>query len=214
MKLIKASYEIITPINGEEIIFELERFGRISHLSEPKTNNPNDRFKEACSFIKKWGIDAHHETILEAFDITVQFIIDTGVSHEQVRHRITSPMQESSRYCNYLKEKYGSNVSFIEIKPHLKNPNVSYDIWLKHMELSETAYFNMLNAGELPEIARSVLPKSLKTNLNVKANIREWRDILKKRTSKAAHPQMREVMQPLLAEFKQRIPILFDDINY
>ena len=160
MKIIKANYEIITPIDSKTIMFELERFGRISHLSEPRTEDPDARFKEACDFVQKWGINAHHETILEAWDLTIQFIIDTGVSHEGVRHRITSPMQESSRYCNYLKEKYGQNVSFIEIKPHLKNPDISYDIWYNHMAACETAYFAMLEAGEKVEIARSVCPRS------------------------------------------------------
>jgi thymidylate synthase (FAD) len=214
MRIVKAKYRIITHIDAEAFIFEMERFGRVSHLSEPKTNDPKERFKEACSFIKKWGIEAKHETILEAKDITVEFIVDTGVSHEGVRHRITSPMQESSRYCNYAKAKFGSNVSFIDIKPHLRNPDVSFAIWFNHMAASEKAYFAMLEAGELAEIARDVLPKSLKTNLNIKANIREWRDIFRKRTALAAHPQMREVMRPLLEELKTKIPVVFDDIQY
>lgn len=232
MKLIKPSYNIITKLDTLSVanmLFEIERFGRISHLSEPKADG--DPISNAISFIKKWGIDANHQTILEAVDLTVEFIIDRGVSHELVRHRLTSPMQESTRYCNYSKDKYDGHITFI-IPNWLQNTikegiymsvfpgeKLSTDSaaqrWGLSMFESEDNYLYLTNICKWPaQQARSVLPNSLKTNVNVKANIREWRDILTKRTSTAAHPQMREVMCPLLDELKAKIPIIFDDINY
>ena len=191
---------------------ELERFGRVSHLSEPKTSG--DILKNARDFVQKWGIEMNHATILEAWDLMIEFQVDRGVTHEAVRARLTSPMQESTRYCNYSKEKYNSEINVIDIESHLKNPSVSLDIWINAMNFAEKSYFAMLEAGESAQIARSVLPNSLKSKLDIKANLREWRDILTKRTSLAAHPQMREVMCPLLDELKLKLPVIFSDINY
>lgn len=212
MQIVKASYNIISKIDELEIMTELERFGRVSHLTEPKTSG--DPLENARSFVKKWGIDAGHWTILEAWDLTVEFIVDTGVTHEAVRHRMASPMQESTRYCNYSKDKFGGDISVIDIAPHLKNPDISLLIWLNAMNNAEESYLAMLAAGEDAQIARSVLPKSLKSTLDIKANLREWRWILEKRCHKSAHPQIREVMIPLLNELKLKLPAIFGDLNY
>lgn len=212
MKILKPSYTIISNINELEIMKELERFGRVSHLSDPKTSG--DELENSRNFVKKWGIEAGHWTILEAVDLTVEFIVDRGVTHEAVRHRMTSPMQESTRYCNYSKEKYSNALNVIDIEPHLKNPDVSLEIWMTAMVNAEMAYMAMLNAGETPQIARSVLPNSIKSKLNIKANLREWRWIFEKRCHKSAHPQIREVMLPLLEELKEKLPIIFKDLNY
>lgn len=231
MKLIKPSYNIITKLDTlsvDNMLLEMERFGRISHLSEPKIEG--DPILNATSFIKKWGIDANHQTILEAVDLTVEFIIDRGVSHELVRHRLTSPMQESTRYCNYSKDKYDNQVTFIipnwlkikegtytDLQTVIENTQggiKGFPYWASLMLQAELAYNSLIEHGWQPQEARSVLPNSLKTKVNIKTNIREWRDILIKRTSTAAHPQMREVMRPLLDELKTKFPIIFDDINY
>lgn len=212
MKVLKANYKIISKIDELEIMTELERFGRVSHLSEPKTSG--DVLRNARDFVQKWGIKMNHATILEAWDLMIEFQVDRGVTHEAVRARLTSPMQESTRYCNYSKEKYNSEINVIDIESHLKNPSVSLDIWINAMNFAEKSYFAMLEAGESAQIARSVLPNSLKSKLDIKANLREWRDILTKRTSLAAHPQMREVMCPLLDELKLKLPVIFSDINY
>jgi thymidylate synthase (FAD) len=231
MKLIKPGYNIITKLDTLSVanmLLEMERFGRISHLSEPKIEGAP--VSNAISFIKKWGIDANHQTILEAVDLTVEFIIDRGVSHELVRHRLTSPMQESTRYCNYSKDKYDNQVTFIipnwlkikegtytDLQTVIENTQggiKGFSYWASLMLQAELAYNFLIEYGWQPQEARSVLPNSLKTKVNIKTNIREWRDILIKRTNSAAHPQMREVMCPLLDELKTKIPIIFDDINY
>lgn len=237
MKLIKASYEIITHINGEEILKQIELASRTCYKSEDKieyedwilTNENGDKqainnykAKSARNLIPKL-ISRGHEAMLEfGGNITVKFICDRGVSHELVRHRLCSFAQESTRYCNYGKDDH---ISFIipswckEIKEQESNicpyiDDTTETIWLHTMYKCEEGYLNMINQGWLPQQARSILPNSLKTEINMSANIREWRHILKLRTSNAAHPDMRELMRPLLDEFKARIPILFDDITY
>src|SRR5271157_232963 len=113
MKVIKSSYKIITEINAKKILNELERFGRISHKSEKQMTGT---LEDSKNFIKKFAIDLKHETILEAYDLTIEFEIDRGISHEIVRHRLTSPMQESTRYANYSKDKFGKEITVIDIK--------------------------------------------------------------------------------------------------
>ena len=222
MKLIKASYEIITPINGEEILKQIELAARTCYKSEGKIeynlegSNPHALKEVAISariLIPKL-ISRGHEAMLEfGGNITVKFICDRGVSHELVRHRLASFAQESTRYCNYNKEE-----DIIFIQPcwitDISSDNEDVTNWYDAMCESEDRYNNLISLGWSPQQARSVLPNSLKTEINVSANIREWRHILKLRTSKAAHPQMRELMCPLLDELKNKIPILFDDITY
>lgn len=205
----KSNYRILTSINEKEIMNTLELFGRVSHKSE---NAYTGELKDSRNFIKKYAIRLKHETILEAYDLIIEFNIDRGISHELVRHRLTSPMQESTRYCNYSKDKFGNNISVIDIFDHLKNKN-NYSLWKEAILKCEEIYLKLILSGEHPQIARSVLQSSLKTTVDVKANIREWRDILMKRTDSTAHPQMREVMLPLLKELKEKLPILFDDIK-
>lgn len=156
-------------------------------------------------------IERGHESVLEHVSISVRFIVDRGVSHELVRHRLASLSQESTRYCNYSKDGFGREITVIE--PTALNLNGSaYIAWLGGCKCSENAYFIMLDSGATPQEARSVLPNSLKTEVVISADLREWRHILRLRTDKAAHPQMREVMVPLLNELKKEVPALFDDI--
>jgi thymidylate synthase (FAD) len=247
MKLIKANYKILTPINGEEILKAIELAARTCYQSDGKIEyeytkieyeytNPNTKevdivphpkwefyAKSARILIPKL-MNLNHEAMLEFGGmIIVRFIVDRGVSHELVRHRLCSFAQESTRYCNYSK---GGYISFIipcwldipeyegEMIPYCNNKTVPMQIWLSEMINIEYQYNSLIKLGWTPQQARSVLPNSLKTEINMSANIREWRTIFKQRTSKMAHPQMREVMCPLLDEFKTKIPILFDDINY
>ena len=258
MKLIKPSYEIITPINGEEILKQIELAARTCYKSEDKIEyvednriTPGEGFDKVLTYSKSARpliqklISLGHEAMLEFGGmINVKFVCDRGVSHELVRHRVASFAQESTRYCNYGKDEH---ITFILPNwfSNMENNQViimkDYDIndegicfingngndinmslehadetlWLISMATSEHNYNRLLKVHNwTPQQARSVLPNSLKTEINVSANIREWRHILCLRTAKAAHPQMRELMCPLLDEFKSKIPILFDDINY
>ena len=200
MKIIKASYEIQTPIYGDQIIKSIERYARVCYKSESKITD------ESAEKMIRHLIQHSHESPLEHVSITVKFICDRGVSHELVRHRIASYSQESTRYCRY---KDG----LVFVRPCFWNPK-SRDMvkWEGMMLAIETLYLSYLNTGSTPEQARAILPNSLKTEVVMTANLREWRHILRLRTAQDAHPQMREIMCPLLEEFKSLIPVVFDDI--
>lgn len=206
MKIIEASYEIITPINGEEMLRMIERAGRVCYKSEDRISS--DSTETFIRNIVKRG----HESVLEHCSFSVRVICDRGVSHELVRHRIASFSQESTRYCNYSGDKFGSELTFI--KPcFLEEGTGEFGSWIMAMNFSEFAYFDMLAEGCTPQQARSVLPNSLKTEVVMTANLREWRHFLKLRTAPAAHPQMRELTVPLLHELQKKISIVFDDIQ-
>lgn len=208
MKIIKAGYEIITPIFGKIILERIEKIARTCYKSEEKIKSGSAE-KLVAALIKRG-----HEAMLEHCSFTVKFIVDRGISHELVRHRLCSFAQESTRYCNYGKEGFGSEITVIE-PFFLVDDTTGFQVWKKSMEDAELAYFSLLEWGCTPQEARSVLPNSLKTEVCMTANIREWRHFFKLRAADAtgsAHPQMKEVTIPLLAELKQLIPVVFDDI--
>ena len=205
MKIIPASVEFITPIDGQVILERLEQCGRVCYKSEDKiAAGTAEQF--VANIIKRG-----HEAVLEHASFTVKFICDRGVSHEIVRHRVASYCQESTRYCNYSKDSFGGEITVI--KPcYLERHTLGWNIWERACEDAEGAYFDMLDTGHTPQEARAVLPNSLKTEVVMTANIREWRHFLRLRTSQAAHPQIREVAILLLRQLVEKVPVLFDDI--
>jgi thymidylate synthase (FAD) len=217
MKLIRPYYQILSKIDGSEILRSIERAGRTCYKSEDLIT-----YKSAEKFIEML-VSRGHESVLEHEKLSILFVCDRGVSHELVRHRIASFSQESTRYCNYSKDKFDNQLTFI-IPKWLRFKEGSYErsftmvleeaIWFNSCLDSERRYNKLITGGWQPQEARSILPTSLKTEIVVTANIREWRTIFKQRTAKAAHPQMRELMCPLLDELKTIVPVLFNDINY
>lgn len=206
MKVIKAGYEFVTPIDGNIILKTIEQAGRVCYKSEDRITD-----ESAIKFVKDI-VKRGHEAVLEHYSFTVKFIVDRGVSHEIVRHRVASYCQESTRYCNYSKDKFGNEITVI--KPCFwDEQSFEYIRWLQACKNCEEAYFTLLKNKTTPQQARAVLPNSLKTEVVMTANIREWRHFFKLRTSSAAHPQMREVAIPLLKELQEKIPVLFDDIE-
>jgi len=203
MELIKPNYEILSPIDGAAILKSLEMAGRVCYKSEEKIT------PESASKFVHMLINKGHESVLEHEKISVRFICDRGVSHEIVRHRIASFSQESTRYCNYK-----GGVAFILPFWLLNAGQAELEVWNQAMRIAEESYQMLIKLGWTPQQARSVLPNSTKTEIIVTANLREWRTIFKQRTSKAAHPQMREIMCPLLDELAFAIPVVFEDIEY
>lgn len=201
MQIIKPYHVIESPVNQEDIYKRLEEYGRTAYKSEESITESS-----AVDFLSK-VIRRGHESILEHVSITVRFICDRGVTHELVRHRLVAYTQESTRYCNYAKK----GVTFIR-PPFWEAENHLYECWGTAMKHAESAYNYLIENGATPQEARSVLPNSLKTEIVTTANIREWRHILRLRCNKAAHPQMRELMVPLLKELKFALPVLFEDI--
>lgn len=207
MKVIEPGYEILTNKSEDQAYKELEKIARTCYKSEDHITEDGESAKK----IIKMLIGKGHYAMLDHIYITVKFICDRGISHEIVRHRMCAFAQESTRYCNYSKDKFGNELTFI--KPYFfKERTVKYDIWEEAMSECEKDYLLLLSLGATPQEARSVLPNSLKTEIVVTADITEWRHIFTQRCSPAAHPQMREIMIPLLSDLKDRYPLFFADI--
>ena len=205
MKIIEASVELINPPTYDELLSRIEVAGRVCYKSEDKITDDS-----AVKFVRGI-IKRGHEAVLEHGNLTVKIICDRGVSHEIVRHRLAAYCQESTRYCNYSQEKFGTEITVI--KPRFFEENTpAWNMWKGAMERCETAYFDLLNEGCSPQEARSVLPNSLKTEVVMTADIREWRHFLKLRCAPAAHPQMREVACTLLRVLRISYPVFFEDI--
>lgn len=156
-----------------------------------------------------------HESVVEHPSASFDVVCDRGVSHEVVRHRVASYSQESTRFCNYLKETFGSVIRVIE-PPWISNStdqSLAHEIWKKTVECCERGYFDLLAlAHQPPELARSVLQNCLRTEIGMSANFREWRHFLRLRTSAKAHPQMRPVAEAVRAELLRLAPSCFEDI--
>lgn len=206
MKIIYPSFEILSQVDGQAILQHIERCGRVCYKSENKITETS-----AQTFVGNI-IKRGHEAVLEHASVTVKFVVDRGVSHEIVRHRLAAYCQESTRYCNYSKDGFGRQVTFIQPN-FLDRGTRGWELWVLACEQAEKAYFDLLNWGCSPQEARAVLPNSLKTEVVMTANLREWRHFFKLRTAPAAHPQMREVTIPLLRRMQELIPIVFDDIK-
>ena len=205
MQIIQPSVEIMSAVDGQAILRHLELVGRTCYKSDGLITDTS-----AETFVRKL-IARGHEAIVEHESISVRFICDRGVSHELVRHRLASYAQESQRFCNYSKSQFNSEITVI--KPcFLLEGTEAYRQWEWTMHRAECAYFDLLDIGLSPQEARCVLPNSLKTEVVMTANLREWRTVLRLRCSKAAHPQMREVMLILLDKLHAAIPVVFDDI--
>ena len=208
MRVINAGYEIISELNGKEILKHIERCARVCYKSEDRITDGSAE-KMVAALIR-----SGHEAMLEHYSFTVKFICDRGVSHELVRHRIASFAQESSRYCCYAKDKFGKELTFIN--PCFWEPDSdNYARWFHEMDESEKTYLAMIENGATPEQARDILPTSIKTEIVMTANLREFRHFFKLRaegTTGKPHPQMLEITIPLLKELKQKVPVVFDDI--
>lgn len=198
MILIQPNHEILTKINGEDLLKRIEVAGRTCYKSEEKISPLSSH-----SFVLRIIKGGHH-SVLEHENISVRFICDRGVTHEIVRHRLVAYSQESTRYCDYGK----MGVKFMIPS----NWSLDEDDY-KLLEQIEAHYNKCLNEKKRsPQQARYFLPNGLKTEIVMTCNLREWRHVLKLRTSKAAHPDMRALMIPLLIELKSLIPVIFDDI--
>lgn len=221
MQVVKAGYEFMADIDGEEILRKIESVARVCYKSEDLIKEGSAK-KMVAALIK-----SKHEAMLEHYAFTVKFFVDRGVSHEMVRHRLASFAQESTRYCNYTKGKFGEEVTYIDLRDVLEQDKCIKTLsaenvmqimheWTCACEDAERHYFKMVNLGCPAEFARSVLNNSTKTEICITMNLREWRHFFALRACRAtgpAHPQMEEITVPLLKELKERIPVIFDDLE-
>ena len=217
MKIINPSTRLY--VNGQPLAWKygidmlkaIERIGRTCYKSEDKITD--DSYETFVRNLIKRG----HLSVIEHCSVTADIICDRGVTHEIVRHRIGSYSQESTRYCNYSADKYGNEITVID-------PGTAFEWgdtpaamakrlnWKSACRVAEMRYLKLLELGASPQEARSVLPNSLKTEIWVTYNLREWRHFFQLRCAPAAHPQMQEVARMLLAEMTAYVPIIFDDI--
>jgi thymidylate synthase (FAD) len=213
MKIIKQSWEFMAKPNGYAILKLLEAAGRVCYKTEGKIGEDT-----APEFVRK-RITTGHESVIEHASVSVRIITDRGVTHEIVRHRLASYSQESTRYCDYA----GGHVAFVlpvwceDIEPgeydeYIASAVEAENDWLNAMWNIELAYRDLREKGWSPQQARTVLPNSLKTEIIMTANVREWRHFFRLRCSPAAHPQMRALALDMLAGFAGVIPVVFDDI--
>ncbi|HNX13913.1 MAG TPA: FAD-dependent thymidylate synthase [Oscillospiraceae bacterium] len=206
MRIISPGFEFIQKPDREQILRNLEYIGRVCYKSEDKIT-PDSAAKFVSILIKNG-----HESVIEHEKITVKITCDRGVSHEIVRHRLASYSQESTRYCNYNKDKFGNELTFI--RPYFWNDDPDkYTVWEQIMAQIESAYLKLIETGAAPDEARTVLPNSLKTEIVMTMNLREWRHFFILRTSPKAHSQMREITIPMLKAFREAIPVIFNDIT-
>lgn len=192
-----------TPENGLISLRFVESMARISwHSEEAQTENSWERFIQAHVIGHgDWSVTEHGIA-------SVLFRVDRGVTHELVRHRHFSFTQESTRFVNGAK-KYPNGLEFI--RPADKP--LRADDWIWFIEDAEKNYLNLLKEGWRPQEARSILPNALASTIGVTGNFRNWRHFFLMRTTQETHPDMRRVTIPLLAQFKDRIPLLYDDIE-
>lgn len=212
MKVIQPQVYIESDISEKDAIMLIERAGRVCYKSENKIKR--DSAETFIRGILKRG----HESVIEHVSVTVRVICDRGVSHEIVRHRIASYSQESTRYCNYANDKFGNEITVIEpcfFDSHSEefDERYKYSIWYGTCKQAEDTYIELLRCGASPQEARSVFPNSLKTEMFVTMNLREWRHFFRLRCSPAAHPQMRQIANMILNQFKQRFPLFVEDIE-
>lgn len=216
MKLIEQKAQILSITkNPLELI---ERATRICYQSEPEMYFGENDWALIRRVLKKG-----HESVIEHASATILFVTNRGVTHEIVRHRLASYSQESTRYCNYG----GDDMSFIkpvwwndkwlkegwDSDPLARKDNSTHYTFLRSMQNAERDYNDLLSFGWSPQKAREVLPNALKTEIVMTANFREWRHFFKLRTSKAAHPQMRALAIDALNKMKDRVSVIFEDIN-
>lgn len=206
MKIIEPKVELINSPSYSGLLSLIELAGRTCYKSESKITE--DSAEKFVRNILKRG----HEAVIEHGSVTVRFTCDRGVSHEIVRHRLASYCQESTRYCNYSKDWFGGEITVIE-PSWCSEGDPAYEVWKKACQRAELAYFDLMSIGCSPQESRSVLPNSLKTEVVMTANMREWRHFLRLRTASAAHPDMREVAKMLLTEMKNRYPVFFEDFE-
>lgn len=207
VKIIEPSVEIVSEINSDKMLKQIEKCARNCYKSE---NNITEDTTSAVKMIGKL-IEMGHTAMIEFADVIVNLHCDVGVYKDLTRHRHCSFAIESTRYCNYSKGKFGNEISVIKPCNMDENSGI-YHTWLKVMNDMERAYMQMAEIGATPDQLRMILPHSTAASVMMKANVREWRHIFNLRCAKAAHPSVRQIMLMTLNEFHNKIPVLFDDL--
>ena len=207
VKIVAPKVEVLTPLDGDAILKHLELCARNCYKSEDKITS------DSAQLMVRKLLEMGHEAMIEHYNLTVKITCDLGVYKDLTRRRHVSYAIESTRYCNYSKGKFGNELSVM--KPcHIKEETPEYQLWLETMQQIEKNYNAMAALGCKPDQLRMLLPHSVKADVIMTANLREWRHIFKLRCAPAAHPTVQEIMKMLLGTLKREIPVIFDDIPY
>lgn len=204
MKIVEPSVELLRIT--EDGARAIEEAGRTCYKSEDKSTDDS-----AYRFVRMLS-DRGHQAMLEFGYASFRVVTDRGISHEIVRHRLFSYAQESTRYCNYSKDKFDKEISVV-LPSNIRSTDRdgSYELWKQACELTQKHYFLLLQSGCSPQVARSVLPTCLKTEIVMQANFREWLHFLYLRHSPHAHPDMQLVAAQIGAILKKECPAVFED---
>lgn len=206
MKIIEPWLEL-DEIDGIKIMKNLELAAKQCYRTQG--NITEDSYK---NFLKNC-ITRGHESVLEHEKVSIRMCCDIGVYKDLTRHRHASFSIESTRYCNYSKDKFGNELTFI--KPcNIDGSEELYSNWIGTMDFIEKEYIAMSNNGAKPDQLRLLLPHSTAAEVYMTANIREWRHIFSLRAQKETHPAVQQVMIPLLRYFQETMPELFGSITY
>lgn len=212
MKIIEPSANLINPADlcgGIAQLRNIEYMARISHRSEEAQTE--DSWEK---FVKFVVLEKGDTSIVEHSSATVIFRVDRGITHELVRHRLFSVTQESTRFVNPTsslgKQIYPDGLEFIA---PIESDSLVQSMIPIMLGLFEEKYLDLLDKKARPQEARFVLPNALASTIAMTGNFRNWRHFMLMRTTKESHPDMRRVTIPLLETFKQRVPLLFDDIE-
>lgn len=205
MKIIDPFFDVLNMPAGTDVLKHIELAARTCYKSEEKIT------ADSAGKLLRALLKSGHHSVFEHVGASVRVVCDRGISHEIVRHRLCAFSQESTRYANYAKDKFGQEITVI--RPFFWDAQSdAFQAWKDQMESAEKAYLALITGGASAQEARSVLPNSLKTEIVITANMREWRHIFKLRCAVASHPQIRQVMLPLLDRFRSEVPVIFDDL--
>lgn len=206
MKYVNTDAEILSPLNGEEILRHCEIAIRNCYKSEDKIGE-GSHLK-----LVKTILDSHHYSTIEHVSISVRVICSRACLAQWTRHRHMSYSVESQRYCNYSRDKFDNSITFIRPIKYYDFSTEQKFLFDQSMEECEQQYLKLIAAGLKAQEARNVLNNAAKTEMVVTANLRAWRDFLIKRTDISAQDEIRAISQKILREFKSAIPVIFDDV--
>jgi thymidylate synthase (FAD) len=207
MQIVEPKYEFTSPIDGAQMLKHIERVARTCYKSEDKISDDLSSAKKMIANLVRLG----HHAMIEHCSFSAKFTCDVGFYKDLTRHRLASFAIESTRWINYSGDKFGSELAFIR-PVNIAEGTPEYALWLETMQKIEDNYMAMAKLGCKPDQLRMLLPHSTKAEVNLTANLREWRHIFELRALGHAHPSIKQLLRPMLREVAAKIPVIFDDL--
>jgi len=210
MQIVQAQIKPITDISANDALLAIQRVAKTCYKSYSDSDDI-----ESAKRLTKALLASGHTAMFEFYNITMNYISNIAAYKDLTRHRHASYAIESTRWCNYSKDKHNGEIKFLD-PIEISKDTKKYDLWIKAMQQAEQNYLEMAAEGALPDELSLVLPQSTAAEFNISANLREWRHILSLRSSVSstghARPCICQIMDATLELFHQNIPVLFDDL--